>query len=447
MGYNRFLVIRTTGHDIATNEIINHLYKFSAVICPINNNTFALPFKNTVLTQDKEQVLMKTIKDSIQTTFKTKVLVGIADNLFAAIIAARLNKIVPKGKTSQFLSKLPVEILPEKEVVLLLKSVGVYTLEQFSTLNPIAVIERLDRAGKYCLDLVNGVIQPLNYLKAPTEYSCSLSIDPPANQISQIAAAVKYLANKLLNKLNNDHLITHQLILEIELEDLTKLSFKWISHSPFDQNLIAQRLLNQLEYTKINSAICYIKLIASSPVNPAKVKTSMFNKKEPSNEIKLRAFEQLATFFHPSVIFTSNYTAERHPIDMIKIQPAPFNYLDKIVEPQKPTNHYNNWPGRIPSPLPSVLYLTPLKASLKDAQNNTVIINKFGVLTSEPKLLIFNNTSHIIKSYSNPWTFNQLWWDQARIRHCVFIQVLTTDQLGLMMCFKDNSWTIEAVFD
>jgi|GEM_PF-5968278 protein ImuB len=449
MNQERFFVIRILSTQIIQDQIINHLYKFFSIICPIQPMVFAIPLKTNLIYKN-ELNLIKQVKTSIENSFKCKVLIGIADTLFAADIASKKGVLVPKGKTSKFLSQLPIEVLPDKNIVLLMKSLGVISLKDFLTLNDSAIIEYLEHTGKYCLDLVKGYIKPSIYLQAPFEYCCEFVAEFPIDYLDQLFSIADQLFNKLLTTLTKNNLVTYELSVEILLENNDKLTFNWISYFPFNQLIFKERLLWQFQSLKINSPVCYIKLLAPKPIDPIKVKTSLFEPHQINSETKIKAFEQLISLHLTPSIFNASYFPERHPAEMIKIQPATFNYFHKLTNPLKSsidTQEVLPWPGKMPSPLPAIVCLNPTPIDLKDKVYKPIFVNKFGILSSQPKFIQFKRTLYDVTFYSSPWTNNQKWWALSEKRRCVFLQILTSNQIGMLISFKNNNWYLEGIFD
>jgi hypothetical protein len=68
--------------------------------------------------------------------------VGVADGLFAAILAARSQLIVPSGETAEFLSPWSVAVLARPELAVTLQRLGVTTLGKFAALPASHVSDR-----------------------------------------------------------------------------------------------------------------------------------------------------------------------------------------------------------------------------------------------------------------------------------------------------------------
>jgi nucleotidyltransferase/DNA polymerase involved in DNA repair len=73
--------------------------------------------------------------------------VGVADGLFAAVLAARGGVIVPAGGTADFLAPFPVGVLGQPELAELLDRLGIRTLGDFAALPEAHVLGRFGSDG------------------------------------------------------------------------------------------------------------------------------------------------------------------------------------------------------------------------------------------------------------------------------------------------------------
>jgi hypothetical protein len=86
--------------------------------------------------------------------------VGVADGLFAAVLAARaaLSEpvVVPAGGSAAFLAPWPVEVLERPELAGLLRRLGICNLGDFAALPAHHVLGRLGAEGMHCHELARG---------------------------------------------------------------------------------------------------------------------------------------------------------------------------------------------------------------------------------------------------------------------------------------------------
>ncbi len=109
----------------------------------------------------------------------TTVEVGVADGLFAALLAARTGGVVvPPSGTPQFLAPFPVDVLGHVELAELLNRLGIRTVGNFAALPESHVLGRFGADGIACHMVATGRSGELRELRQPT---ASLRIDHQRN--------------------------------------------------------------------------------------------------------------------------------------------------------------------------------------------------------------------------------------------------------------------------
>ncbi len=93
--------------------------------------------------------------------------VGVADGLFAAVLAAQGGVIVPAGGTADFLAPFPVGVLDQPELAELLNRLGVRTLGEFAALPEAHVLGRFGSDGMTGHRVARGRSGELGGLRRP----------------------------------------------------------------------------------------------------------------------------------------------------------------------------------------------------------------------------------------------------------------------------------------
>ena len=93
--------------------------------------------------------------------------VGVADGLFAAVLAARGGVIVPAGGTADFLAPFPVGVLGQPELAELLDRLGIRTLGDFAALPEAHVLGRFGSDGAAGHRVAGGRSGELGDLRRP----------------------------------------------------------------------------------------------------------------------------------------------------------------------------------------------------------------------------------------------------------------------------------------
>jgi len=92
---------------------------------------------------------------------------GIADGLFAAVLAARHGVVVPAGGTPAFLAPLPVGILGRADLAELLDRLGIRTLGDFAALADADILGRFGADGAHAHRVAGGRSGELADLRQP----------------------------------------------------------------------------------------------------------------------------------------------------------------------------------------------------------------------------------------------------------------------------------------
>jgi hypothetical protein len=163
MSMNRLLVVRCP-HLLDEDEDGSTLRAFIEVIdaveafCPwvtaVRAGICSLPARGPARYFGGEGPLVRQVVDTVSRI--TPVEVGVADGLFAAVLAARGNVIVPADGTPDFLSPFPVEILGRPELTDLLNRLGIRTLGDLSALPESHVLGRFGSDGVLCHQVAGG---------------------------------------------------------------------------------------------------------------------------------------------------------------------------------------------------------------------------------------------------------------------------------------------------
>ena len=128
---------------------------------------------------------------------------GVADGLFAALLAARDGTTVPPGGTARFLAGQPVSVLADQDLsaqdlITLLKRLGLGTLGDFAALPVRDVASRFGDAGEYAHRLARGLdSRPLATRPPPADLSVAHRFDPPEPRAEPVVFAAKALAGRL----------------------------------------------------------------------------------------------------------------------------------------------------------------------------------------------------------------------------------------------------------
>jgi hypothetical protein len=116
---------------------------------------------------------------------KTNFHLGIAEGLFAALLAARSETIVPPGESVAFLAPFSISTLRRPELAVLCQRLGLPSLGHFAALPPDRVIERFGSDGAHCHRVARGEEGELLGIRDPSIAKRLGSLDEPPPSVAQ----------------------------------------------------------------------------------------------------------------------------------------------------------------------------------------------------------------------------------------------------------------------
>jgi len=143
--------------------VVAALEVFATRVDPVRPGVCAVPTRGPSRYFGGDEVLARMAADAVaRETAADAVGVGVADGLFAAVLAARaaLGRgpvIVPAGETPSFLVPWPLSTLDRPELADLLVRLGIRTLGAFAALPGPQVLARFGAEGALCQRVARGV--------------------------------------------------------------------------------------------------------------------------------------------------------------------------------------------------------------------------------------------------------------------------------------------------
>lgn len=145
--------------------VVEAVEAFCPWVTPVRPGVCSLPARGPARYFGGEVPLVRSVADTASAL--TPVGVGIADGLFAAVLAAQRRVVVPPGGTPDFLAPFPVDILDRPELTGLLHRLGLRTLGEFAALPDAHVLGRLGADGTACHRVAGGRSGELEELRQP----------------------------------------------------------------------------------------------------------------------------------------------------------------------------------------------------------------------------------------------------------------------------------------
>jgi len=171
---DRLLVVRCPGLLVEDEggaalrtfaEVLAAVEGYCPWVTPVRPGICSLPSRGPARYFGGEEALVDLVHEAASEVVPAEV--GIADGLFAAVLAARRRVVVPAGGTPAFLAPLPVGILGQADLAELLDRLGVRTLGEFAALPDADILGRFGADGAHGHRVAGGRSGELADLRQP----------------------------------------------------------------------------------------------------------------------------------------------------------------------------------------------------------------------------------------------------------------------------------------
>jgi protein ImuB len=396
---------------------------------------------------------------------------GVADGLFAAVLAARRGVAVEAGCTPLFLAPLDVEELdrePEvdrSELVGLLRRLGLRSLGAFGALAPGDVASRFGADAVLAHRLARGLDpRPPMRRCPPAELAVEQELDPPVDRIDAAAFAARALADRLHAVLAAHGLSCTRLGVGAHTTAGEELHRVWRCAEPLTPAGTVDRVRWQLDswvHRGGSGAVCRLRLVPEETVAAGALQLGLWGDVGEVDERAARALVRVQALLGPEAVVTAVLGGGRDPAERVRLVPwgddrgdaprparaAPEPRRSPVREPPPP------WPGRLPAPSPSVVPPDPLPAQLCDARGHPVQLAGLDLLTAPPHTLAVDGEAPgEVRGWAGPWPVWQRWWARgdaslSSAGACSRLQVVRTDGAAFLLTARDERWWVTGVYD
>jgi protein ImuB len=433
--------------------------------------------------------------------------VGIADGLFAALLASRDSllgfpapvpdgapvKIVPSGGTPAYLAPRLVTVLGEPELADLLVRLGIRTLGEFAALPAAEAGNRFGAQGLIAHRLARGLDpRPLATRPPSADLSVQIEFDPAAEQSERVAFAAKALAGQMHARLAASGLACVRLEVQLICEDGQEITRLWRHDGLLSELAVAERVRWQLDGWLAGrpdysdhpgtgsrgaqadegiqaGGISLLRLIPDQLVHDQGRQLGLWGDAIVSDRVARAAIRVQAMLGHDAVRQPVP-VGGRSPSDQVRQVPfgdtpatrpmsrpasplasqsgagpaGPAGPADRPVD--RPVDR--PWPGRIPPPAPATVYPAPRPARVTDSSGAPVTVTGRGMVSAEPvRLSVAGGRPLAITAWTGPWPVTERWWDPAHACRKARFQLVTIDGDAWLAVVVDGQWLIEASYD
>jgi protein ImuB len=374
-----------------------------------------------------------------------RVQIGVAEGLFAAVLAARRAVVVPAGQTSAFLAPFSVDALDRPELADLLRRLGVRTLGDLAALPARDVLARFGPDGARAHRLARGLPErPAQARVPPPDLTVTAELDPPVDRVDVAAFRAKSLADELGERLRTRGLACSRLLVEAETEHGEHLRRLWRHEGALNPAAMAERVRWQLDgWLTAGGASAGLTLLRLAPdeVHPDDGRQQGFWGGSAADERAARVLARLQGMLGPEAVVTAVVGGGRDPVERVRLVP-----WGDPRDPAKPAG--GGWPGAVPQPAPALVHDPPLPAEVVDEAGQLVGVSGRGTASAPPARLSKANGQWVdVVAWAGPWLVEQRWWDPAAHQRRARWQVLTGDGVAYLLAVESGRWWVEATYD
>jgi protein ImuB len=397
--------------------------------------------------------------------------VGIADGLFAALLASRDSQreqppvtIVPPGGTPTFLAPRAVTVLGEPDLADLLVRLGIRTLGEFAAVPAAEASNRFGAQGLLAHRLARGLDpRPLAARPPAADLAVQLEFDPPAEQSERVVFAAKALASQMHAQLAASGLACVRLQILVRCDNGQEISRLWRHDGLLSELAVAERVRWQLDGWRPGSpaggpadehgadsvgnqdeqagGISLLRLVPDQLVVSQGRQLGLWGDAVVTDRVARAAVRVQAMLGHHAVS-QPVMAGGRSPADQAVLVP----FGDESAEPIRPADR--PWPGQIPPPAPATVYPAPRQAKVTDGSGSLVSVTGRGHVSGEPASLeVFGGPPLAVTAWTGPWPVNERWWDPEHACRKARFQLVTADGNAWLAIVQDGRWLIEASYD
>jgi len=419
--------------------------------------------------------------------------VGVADSRLAAQIASHASAmasssanlfvpyVVEPDKTNEWLAPQSVRVLSEfaninRETISLLERLGLNTLRDVCTLSESVLAGRFGELGVELHRLSRGDEQyPLAVVPHPPEHLCIEKFDEPVSDQQIIINSVQRMAVAFTEYYSVHGSVCVRIVISFESEAGKRSERLWYRPQGLTTSAIIENAKWQLEawlasqlasdisgdpeshalenYALENYGLVRVQLIADEVRTDTAQQLRLWGGSTQTDETATQAIGRLSELLGSSAVQVAKWQGGRDILDSYERVSA--THAQTIgsanSHEQIPAQ---KWRGALPNPAPSVVYSEPVQVQINDQFGKLLSVSARHELSASPVSVIIGATHYKVNSWAGPWPVEERWWDLARSRRLVRLQLvcekITVDNvsqiLAMLVILEHGEWTVAAIY-
>jgi protein ImuB len=291
----------------------------------------ALPVQGPAGYFGDELAAAERLVDQVAVAAGVECQAGVADGLFAAVLAARRGVAVEAGCSPAFLAPLEVEELDREpdvdrsELVGLLRRLGLRSLGAFGALTPGDVASRFGADAVLAHRLARGLDpRPPVGRCPPAELAVEQELDPPVDRVDTAAFAARGLAERLHAVLAAHGLSCTRLGVGAHTVAGEELHRVWRCAEPLTPSGTMDRVRWQLDSWLVrggSGAVCRLRLVPEETVAAGALQLGLWGEVGEADERAGRALVRVQALLGPEAVVTAVLGGGRDPAERVRLVP------------------------------------------------------------------------------------------------------------------------------
>lgn len=358
----------------------------------------------------------------------------------AALCVRQRIRVVPPGRSAEFLAPLPVSVLGDESLDVLFRRLGVRTLGAFAALDLPPVRQRLGAHGVRLHALASGCDARPHTPRTPTpDLVRHQDFEPPLELIDQVAFSVRTQADEFVAALAASRLVCTELRVSCTDEFGHFSERVWLHPAAFDAAAVVDRVRWQLAgATSLTGGIAAVRFEPVAVEDAANHEPGLFN--GGVDERLHHTLSRLQAALGHEGVVTSEITGGRWLAERQTLIPwgerAP-----------KDDTRNQPWTGAMPSPAPATVFTQRRGVGVLDRSGEPVRVGERGEMSAPPAMLAEGGRRRPIEAWAGPWPVTERGWDAARSRSAHRFQVVDADQTAWLLVLEQGSWWAEGRYD
>jgi len=377
--------------------------------------------------------------------------VGVADGPFTAEQAARHTpsvRLVPAGRSPEFLAPLPVSLLGDDSLATLLRRLGIRTLGEFAALEVTDVRDRFGEQGARLHVLARGLDgRPVSTRIPPKELERVVDFEPALDRVDQVTFGVLAASESFLAGLTAERLVCTAIRIEVESDAGEVSGRSWLHPRSFTASEVVDRVRWQLQggttESGLSSGITRVRIIPEAVDAIGNHEQGLWGG-GPDERIH-HALSRVQSMLGHEGVLTAVIGGGRTLADRQNL----VAWGDRVANATAVVAR-QPWPGQLPAPAPATVFAVAHPIHVLGQGGEPVLLDERGALTSPPSRFSATGTGaqwREVVAWAGPWSLDERWWDPATARRAHRFQVVDAEGSAWLLVLDGDHWVAEARYD